>query len=76
MLTLALNVTLEQLQDIPLKTAAHAVTEVLSNEEPAVAELFFPVDRRSPSEGGDIPEELEGGIQSEAERILNFDDDC
>jgi hypothetical protein len=66
MIYLALNVPLADLEDLPLKTAAHAITEILSNEEPAVAELFFEEDPKPTAEGNDIPEELEGGIQSEA----------
>jgi hypothetical protein len=66
MIFLALNVPYADLEDLNLKAAAHAITEVLSNEEPAIAELFFEEDTK-PAETSDIPEELEGsGIQSEA----------
>jgi hypothetical protein len=37
----------------------------LANEEPAIAELFYE-DNKSAAEGVEIPEELDGGIQSEA----------
>jgi hypothetical protein len=66
MLHLALNVPLNDLQDLTLKTAAHAITEVLSNEEIEIAELFFEEEAKPVPEGSDIPEELEGDIQSEA----------
>lgn len=66
MVFLALNVPYADLEDLGLKAAAHAITEVLSNEEPAIAELFFEEEPKPVPEGGDIPEELEGGIQSEA----------
>jgi hypothetical protein len=41
MLTLALNVTYAELETTKLKAASFAINEVLSNEEPAIAELFF-----------------------------------
>jgi hypothetical protein len=66
MIFLALNVPYADLEDQGLKAAAHAITEVLSNEEPAVAELFFQEEPKPAPEGADIPEELEGSIQSEA----------
>lgn len=67
MIFLALNVPYADLEDLNLKAAAHAITEVLSNEEPAIAELFFEEDTKPTTETSDIPEELEGsGIQSEA----------
>lgn len=67
MIALALNVHHTELEDLALKAAAHAITEVLANEEAAIAELFFEEPQeKSAAEGADIPEELEGGIQSEA----------
>jgi hypothetical protein len=41
MLTLALNVSYAQLELTNLKAASFAINEVLSNEEPAIAALFF-----------------------------------
>nr|BAJ98917.1 predicted protein [Hordeum vulgare subsp. vulgare] len=59
MITLALNVPASDLeQDPALRTASHAITEVLSNEEPALAELFFEEQPTPTPEGSDIPEEL------------------
>lgn len=67
MITLALNVHHLELNDLAVKTAAHAITEVLANEEAAIAELFFEEEQpKNAGETADIPEELEGGIQSEA----------
>lgn len=67
MIALALNVHHNDLEDLAIKTAAHAITEVLANEEAAIAELFFEEEQQKNGvENTDIPEELEGGIQSEA----------
>jgi hypothetical protein len=41
MIALALNIPYTDLEDLKIKTASHAITEVLSNEEAAIAELFF-----------------------------------
>jgi hypothetical protein len=66
MIVLALNISYADLEDAGIKTASHAIIEVLANEEPAIAELFYEEDNKSAAEGAEIPEELDGGIQSEA----------
>lgn len=55
MLTLALNVSYAQLEASNLKAASFAINEVLSNEEPAIAALFFEEDPKE-TEASDIPE--------------------
>lgn len=37
MITLALNITYSELEDKNLKSASHAINEVLGNEETAIA---------------------------------------
>ena len=47
----------------------------MSNEEKDLVDLFFPPQHNETPENPDIPEEIDGGIQSEAERLFRNDDE-